>query len=221
MGPSGVVGIGPRSNGDVSSGRVWVWSGIGPVPERSLDEALDLAIGAWGVGRGADVPDAGLLESAGEQPRAIGRAVVGHHPLAPHPETREPVQGPGQEGRGILAAQAGQDFGLGQATGIIDGDVQMVPADASAFALAGAIAADPVSDALEAPQASDIEMEQFAGAADRVAQVFEDSRQVEDPRHAVDAFAQSRACAAEVEPQELAKIGAEIRAWTESQLRLL
>ncbi len=50
-----------------------------------------------------------------------------------------------------------------QPAGVIDGDVQMVPADAPALALSGAIPAHPMADALEAAQALDVEIDHLAG----------------------------------------------------------
>jgi hypothetical protein len=57
---------------------------------------------------------------------AIGSAVVGHVPLD---NDAEPGERPFEEGDGAGPALIGED--LGQARRVIDGDVQVFPADAS------------------------------------------------------------------------------------------
>jgi hypothetical protein len=44
----------------------------------------------------------------------------------------------------------GQDFAVGEAGGVVDGDVQTLPAGAAVVALSGAIAGDAVTDAGDA-----------------------------------------------------------------------
>ena len=58
----------------------------------------------------------------------------------------KPGQGAGEEGDGAMLALVRQQLGVGKPARIIDGDVQMVPADAAVAALAGAVAGDAVAD---------------------------------------------------------------------------
>jgi len=85
--------------------------------------------------------------AVGEEFGPIGRAVVGHDSLDPHPQPTEPVERPHEEGSRILSAQAGQHLGVGQPAGVIDGDVQMIPADPPAFAKANTLDAPRIPGA--------------------------------------------------------------------------
>ena len=58
----------------------------------------------------------------------------------------------------------GQDLREGDARGIVDADVDELPADAAAScALAGAIAGDAMADALEAAELLDVDVDHLAG----------------------------------------------------------
>ena len=52
--------------------------GVGPFPERGLDEAFGLAVGLWRVGLGLDVLEAELPAGAGEGLGFVAAAIVGH-----------------------------------------------------------------------------------------------------------------------------------------------
>ena len=67
-----------------------------------------------------------------------------------------------QEGDGALLALVGQDLGEGDARGVVEADVDELPAGAAA--LAGALAGDAVADLLEAAELLDVEVDQLAGA---------------------------------------------------------
>ena len=100
---------------------------------------------------------AGLAEGVA----AIGRAVVGHDPLDGDAEAGEPGQRPLEEGHGALLALVGQDLGVGEARGVVDADVQEVPADAAL--LAAPVAGDAVADAVDPAELLDVEVDQLAG----------------------------------------------------------
>jgi hypothetical protein len=53
----------------------------------------------------------------------------------------------GEEGAGTLLRLVGQDLGVGEAGGIVDADMDQVPADA--LLLAAAIAGDAMADAID------------------------------------------------------------------------
>lgn len=53
--------------------------------------------------------------------------------------------------------------------GVVDADMDELPADAAALALAGAIAGDPVADPLEAPEFLDVDVDNLAGVLALVA----------------------------------------------------
>jgi hypothetical protein len=74
----------------------------------------------------------------------------------------EVVVSGGMHGQGSLR--------LSEARGIVDGDMQMIPAD-PAFA-AAPVAGDPVADAVDPAQAFDIEVDQFARSLALIAIVW-------------------------------------------------
>ena len=112
---------------------------VGPFAQGGLDEPLRLAVGSGRVGPGALVLQAGGAAGGAEGVAAIGRAVVGHHPLDGDAEAGEPSDGPVEESHGTFLALVGQDLAVGEPGGVVDRDVQEVPADAArpAAAVAG------------------------------------------------------------------------------------
>ena len=82
--------------------------------------ALPLVWGAWA---GCAVADAERAAGDGVDAGAVGRAVVGHHALHGDAVASDRTRWRGEEadrGGGFLV---GEDFGVGQAGGIVDGDV--------------------------------------------------------------------------------------------------
>src|SRR5690606_33938607 len=120
---------------------------ISPLPEAGLDEALCLAVGARCVWPGSDMAKAGLGEQRLEGVTAIGRAVVAHDPLDADAVRLEEGQGPAEEGAGALLLIVGQKLGVGEPRGVVDSDVQALPADAAALVHAGMVAGNAVADA--------------------------------------------------------------------------
>jgi len=141
-----VVGGDPRVHGLLSFGGGDVGVGVGPFAQGCLDEALGLAVGARGVWPGSDVPEAGLGEKALEEMAAIGGAVIAHDALDADAVGLEEGECAGEEGAGAFLALVGQEFGVGEAGGVVDGDVQVLPADPAGAA--GVIAMDAVADAI-------------------------------------------------------------------------
>ena len=150
----------------LSAGRAGEGCGIGPFADAALDEALGLAVGLGGIGPGSPVGDAVMVEGGGEQPASVGWAAVGHD--APDGDAVPPEAGEAaaQEGGDVLAL-AGQQLRIGETRAVIDGDVQVFPPQATAcgapVALAGAVAGDAVSDAVDAAERPDVDVDQLAG----------------------------------------------------------
>src|SRR5215211_2104583 len=112
-----------------------------------------------------------LATGLGMQPGAVAGAVVGEHPLDRDPHALEPGDRPPQEPRGGGALLVGQDLDVGEAGGVVDADVDELPAGGAQAlgpdplltlaspgaedAMAGAPAADP-------PQLLDVDVDQLA-----------------------------------------------------------
>src|SRR6516165_3579278 len=56
----------------------------------------------------------------------------------------------------------GQDFRVGDARMVVDGQMQIFPADPAGVALAGPVAGDPVTDPVELAQLFDVDMDDLA-----------------------------------------------------------
>lgn len=101
---------------------------VGPFRQESFDETLGLAVGLWRIGLGADgfqiQCPTGLSPVAG----AVGGAVVREDPSACDPLLREPADCPGQEPNGRRSLLVGEHLDVGQAGGVIDGDVYFLVA---------------------------------------------------------------------------------------------
>jgi hypothetical protein len=74
----------------------------------------------------------------------------------------EPGQRVVQEAGRAFLALVGQQRCEGQARGVVDGDMQVFPAGATLAALAGAIAGDAMSDAVDPTELFDVQVQQLA-----------------------------------------------------------
>ena len=108
--------------------RVEVMANVGPLAQSGLDEAFRLAVGAGSVRTGEAVLDAELEAGGAEVSRAIAGAVVGEQ--AADGDAVLGIEGDGgaQEGDGGFGLLVGQHAGEGEAGGIVDGDMQGLPA---------------------------------------------------------------------------------------------
>ena len=71
-----------------------------------------------------------------------------------------------EEGDGALLFLVGQDLREGDARGVVDADMDELPAGAAGLvALAAAVAGDAVADALEAAELLDVDVDQLAGVS--------------------------------------------------------
>ena len=134
--------------------------GVSPFSERGLDEALGLAIGFRRVGLGADVLDAQLLASIAKGESFVAAAVVGHDAGDGDAEALIMSHSRLEKGNGAIGLLVGLDLGEGDAGMIVDADVDKLPADAAAVALASAIAGDAVADTLETPELFDVDVKE-------------------------------------------------------------
>src|SRR3546814_19949102 len=93
----------------------------------------------------------------------VAGAVVGHDPR--HGDAQRLVVGDGgmKEGDGAFLLLVGQDLAAGDARGIVDADVNELPADTPAVRLAVTDDGDAVADAFEEAEIPAVGVDQFAG----------------------------------------------------------
>ena len=77
--------------------------------------------------------------------------------------TFEPGDGPRGEPDRAFLAFIRQDLGIGQARGVIDGDVDKFPAGSALVALSPPIAGDAMADAVDSAEVLDVNMDQLTG----------------------------------------------------------
>jgi hypothetical protein len=119
-------------------------------------------VGARGVRLGALVGDAVFGQQIAEDEALVGRAVIAHEALDGEAVAAEPGKGVRCEGDRAFLALSGQQRGVGEPAGIIDGDVAVLPACAALVAVAGSITGDAMADTINAAKLLDIEVEQLA-----------------------------------------------------------
>src|SRR6202012_4337674 len=95
---------------------------VDPLPQCSLNEAFDFAVGARSVRPSEAIFDALLIESFGETPVAIIAAVVGEQAANGDAEVGVVGTGHEEEANGRAMALIGQDGRKGDTGMIIDGD---------------------------------------------------------------------------------------------------
>src|SRR5439155_9397502 len=81
MRPVPVVLVQPGGKLGGAKPRVVIGASISPLPQRGLDKAFRLAVGARGVGAGEALGDAELATGAAKAARAVARSVVGQYPV--------------------------------------------------------------------------------------------------------------------------------------------
>ena len=105
----------------------------------------------FGCRPGTDVPEAEVAAGVAEVLRTVAGAVVGHDAGDLDAEAAVVGDGCPEEGGGALLPLVGQDAGEGDPRGVVDADVDELPAHAARFPLA-AVAGDAVADGLEAAE---------------------------------------------------------------------
>src|SRR5579862_2338855 len=147
MRPVPVVAVQPSRQLSGSAIGMGVGLSVSPFAQCALDEAFGLAVGLWGVGPGSDVLEAEFAAGVAEVEGFVAGAVVGHD--AGDVDAQASVVGHCgvEEGDGAFLFLVGHDLGEGDARGVVDADMDELPAEALAattpVALAAAIAGDP------------------------------------------------------------------------------
>ena len=108
---------------------------------------------------GAEVGDGGP-----ERDRfAVGERVVGQDPLDGDPVGRVPGRGSAQESGAGRAFLVGKDLRVGQPGVVVDGGVDVVVADATAFDVLAAAVSAPAAAVGDPADLLDVDVDQFAG----------------------------------------------------------
>ena len=135
--------------------------------------AFPLVWGRGGRVRRCRMPSA--RQASGVMRRAVGRAVVGDHALDGDAVAGVERQRAAQERDGGGGLLVGQDFGVGQAGGVVDRDVNERPSRLACAADAGGVGASagargcwrPVTRlpgaAADPPELLDVDVDQLAG----------------------------------------------------------
>ena len=134
---------------------------VGPFAEGSLDEALGLAVGFWSVGSCEAMFEAESGDGDAHEVRAVAGAVVGVETLGVDAVLAEEGERGVEEGDGTGGRFVWEELGESEAGVIVDGDVEIFPADAADM-IGLAIAGDAVAEAFDAGQLFDVEMNEFA-----------------------------------------------------------
>ncbi|EGD06743.1 hypothetical protein XVE_5076 [Xanthomonas vesicatoria ATCC 35937] len=140
---------------------VGVGAGVGPFAQAGLHQPLSLAIGAWGVWARAQVTHAQPTDQASEATRSVAGAVVGQDALKLHAQAPVVAHCPQQRPARTATALVRLDGAERHAGVVIDGQMDVFPADAIGVDLA--IAGDPMSRLSETRELLDVQMQQLAG----------------------------------------------------------
>ena len=138
---------------------VVIQAGIGPLEQGGFDEALNLPVGARGVGPRVEVAEPEVLTRGAEAARAIAGAVVGHDGRHAHAEPAQAANGALQKaGRGAPTFIR-QHLPEGHAGGVVDGHMPKLPARARRGV--APIPRDPMPRPHDAPQFLGIQVQQL------------------------------------------------------------
>jgi hypothetical protein len=132
--------------------------GISPFLAKGLDNPLGLAVGSGCLGPGADEPQPEDTARLGERLRDVRRPVVAHHPAALDPLAFDPSDGTAEKANYRWLLLVCQNLDVGQSRGVIDGDMDLVLANASGAALLP-IAGDAVPHLPEPSQRRDVDVD--------------------------------------------------------------
>src|SRR6516225_8668829 len=159
----GVVMVEPRRQCSTAFLGTGIGLGVGPFAQTGLDEPLRLAVGAGGVGSGALVSGAGRCHRRPERFASVGGAVIGHDPLDADALTAEPRQRAAEKPDRALLFLVRQDLAVSQARGVVDTNVQCLPADAvMAIDRTRLASGNAVADTGDAPELLGVEVDQLA-----------------------------------------------------------
>ena len=146
-----------------------------------MNEAFGLAIRLGRVGFRADVFDLKPLASSAERKRPVAGSIVGHHAL--HFDAEFFVVGNHFLEKCNRAALllAGHDLREGDARVIVDGDVNVLPTDASAVALSRAVPGNAMTDPIETAELFDVEVDHLTRMIAFIAPHWLDRLQCREP----------------------------------------
>lgn len=144
---------------------------VGPLAERSLDEAFGFAVGLWSVRSGEAVLEAEGRDGGSHGVGAVAGAVVGVDAFGLDAELLEEGERGVEEGDGTVSSFVREELSEGEAGVIVDGDVEELPAGPARVVVL-AITSDAMAGARDARELFDVEMDEIAGmftlvAADR------------------------------------------------------
>ena len=103
----------------------------------------------------------------GKDTRAVGEAVIAEESTDPDPTAPVPARRPSEEAGTRRRILGGEHLDVGHAGRIIDGDMKKFPADTPGAT--AAIAVNAMADALNAPEALHIDVEEVAGVRPLIA----------------------------------------------------
>ena len=129
---------------------------VEPFAQGALDEAFGLSVGARAVWPGADMAQLIAPACGSEVMAFVGWPVIGHDALDGDAVSGEESQRALEESDGVGFALVGQDLGVSETGGVIDGDVERLPAGAAPVALACAMA-----DAIDASEFLGVDVDEF------------------------------------------------------------
>lgn len=156
-----VVVVQPVAEGIGPLPGVVVGAGIGPLAQAGLHQAFGLAVGARGIGARAQVAQTEATGQTPEAARPVTGAVVGQHPLESHAQTAVVAERADQSLAGAGSALVRLDGGEGHPRVIVDGQVDVLPADAPVPMRA--VAGHTVARGTDPPQFLDVQVQQLAG----------------------------------------------------------
>src|ERR1700687_2454812 len=139
----------------------WIGVVVGPAAQERLDEAFGFSVGAGSVGSGAQVAQAESCAGGGEAVRAIAGAVVGHDAGDFDAVAGVPGDQASKESGSGWGSFVSQDFCIRQSGGIVDGDVNELPAGSSTAL--PAVAGDAVADDLDTAQLLGVDTDELSG----------------------------------------------------------
>src|ERR1035437_5891303 len=161
MGAVEVVVMQPVFELFFSFSRVLIASRVGPLAQGGLDETLGLAVGARRVGARKSLFEMEFVHELVIEPVAIAGAVIAVDAANGDAEAAEVGAGHEEETDRRLMALIGQDGREADARVVVDGDVQILVADAAR--LLAENAGDAMPGLVEPRQALDVEVDQVAG----------------------------------------------------------
>src|SRR5260370_31051809 len=92
----------------------------------------------------------------------VASSVVGHYRVEGEAAVLEPGDRASEKAGRARRSFIGQDLGVSHAGGVVDSDVDELPADSSNTG--GAVAVDAMSDTADTPQLLDVDVDQLARA---------------------------------------------------------